>query len=157
MAEKKLTGLEKRMAKNREKALAIIKKHNPNGEKVLFFTSAKTSAAEILTWIPLIGPFFEMIKKNYLLAVTPKKFLAIRIKRLAVEELDFQSIPIETIHESMIKKVLLLYKISLSLADGKKLTFQDMDFKWATDLKNAIDTAQGHPPSSKRAIKTKLK
>jgi hypothetical protein len=31
-----------------------------------------------------------------------------------------------------------------------------MDFKWATDLKNAIYTAQGHPPSSKRAIKTKF-
>jgi hypothetical protein len=148
MSNEKLKGLEKKIADNREKALAIIGKHNPNGEKVLFFTSAKTSPAEILTWIPLIGPIIELSKKNYLLAVTPKRFLVIRIKKMVVEELDYQEIPIEAIRESVLEKILLLWKISLTLADGKKMVFKDMIFEWATDLKKAIDTAQGRPSTA---------
>jgi len=142
MADMKLNRLEKWIANNMEKALALIEKHIAKDEEVLFYATAKTYPPDILTWIPIIGSIIELSKKNYLLAVTRKNFLMIGIRKFGIEEIAFQSIPVGTIRESAVKRFPLGCNLRLVLSGGKVLLFKDLSYDWASSLKDAIDSAQ---------------
>jgi hypothetical protein len=156
MANQNLDRLKKWLGDNRENALALIEKHNANRDEVLYYALARTYPPAILKLIPIIGMIVEVNMKIYLIAVTRKNFFMIRLKRFAVDEIAFQSIPIETILESTIDENNLLYNLRLVLVDGKKLLFKDMIKNWASGLKHAIDAAQGQTPLSFDKSQTKL-
>jgi hypothetical protein len=157
MAKTRTNKLEKWLEDNKPAIKALIKTHNPDGDEVLSYAIARTYPSPLLTWIPIVGMFIMRDIKVYLLAVTRKNFLMIRLKPGTIEESAFQSVPIETIRESTIEKVKEFSNLKLVLTDGKKQAFNDMLNDWATLLKRAITTAQAKPAEDQKKTKAKSK
>jgi hypothetical protein len=157
MAKAKTNKLEKWLADNKANVLGLIKNHNAEGDQVLYYAIARTYPSALLTWIPIVGMFLLRDVKVYLLAVTRKNFLMIRLKPGTIEESAFQSVPIGTITESTIETIKEFSNLKLVLTDGKKLAFNDMLNDWATLIKRAINTAQAKPAEVQKKLKTKSK
>lgn len=147
MTNEKLNPLEKLVANNTEKALALIKQHINAGDEILYYAVAQTYPA-FVNWIPgsaLAGFLGLTTRRKYLLAVTRTALLMIQIEQMAIKEVAFEAIPIAGILGSTVKKAFLSRNLQLALAAGKTVTFRELDGDYATKLKNAIDSAQGRP------------
>jgi len=147
MTGEKLNPLEKLVANNTEKALALIKQHINANDEILYYAVAQTYPA-FVNWIPgsaLAGFLGLTTRRKYLLAVTKTALLMIQIEQMAIKEVAFEAIPIAGILGSTVKKAFLSRNLQLALAAGKTVTFRELDGDYATKLKNAIDSAQGRP------------
>jgi len=141
MAEKKVNPLVQHVINNTEKAKALIATHTNEGDKCLYWASAKTGPNYIFTLI--FGGLFGLLsEKKYIVAVTQQKFLMIGIKNAAVQEISYKSIPIGSIQKSAVKKQLMGCNLRLGLSDGKGLILKDLNTDSASKLKNAIDSGQ---------------
>lgn len=142
-----LTRLENWLQKNQEKAIAIIENHIDTNEEIIFYATGWSYPPDILTWIPIIGSIIEAQKKKYLLAVTKKKFLIIRLRKFRFEEISCEDIPISEIHDSEVTKFPLFCNLSINLSHGKNYLFKEMSYEWAAGIKDGIDEMQGKPSS----------
>lgn len=143
----KLSRLEKWFAENQEKALKIIEAQIFGSEKVINYVTAWSRVNEIIRWIPIIGDFFELRKKKYLLAVTDRRFLIIRIRMFRFEELSTEDIPISHIRDATITSYPLFTNLRITTTEGKNYLFKDLPVSWAAGMKDGIDEAQGKPSS----------
>ena len=142
MEEKKVNPLVQHVLNNTEKALALIEKHSANHENAVFWAVATTGPNYILTLL-LGGIFSLMSEKKFIIAITRTDLHMIGIKKMAIEEVSYKSIPIGTIQKSDVKKYPLGSNLRLVLSDGKVLTLKDLTNDAASKLKDAIDSAQG--------------
>ena len=142
-----LTRLENWLLKNQEKAIAMIENHTDKNEEIVFYATGWSYPLEILTWIPIIGSIIEAQKKRYLLAVTKKKFLIIRLRKFRFEEISCEDIPFGDIHDSDVTQYPLFCNLSVNLSSGKNYLFKEMPYEWAAGIKDGIDEMQGKPSS----------
>jgi hypothetical protein len=141
MTGKKVNPFVQHVVNNTEKAKALIGKHTNEGDKCLYWAVAKTGPHYIFTLF--LGGFFGLLsEKKYIIAVNQQKFIIIGIKKAAIEEISYQSLPIGNIQKSAVKKYPLGSNLRLDLLDGKVWTFKDLNNDYANKLKEAIDSAQ---------------
>ena len=155
MADKKVNPLVQHVLDNTEKAKALIAKHTDEGDKCLYWAVASTGPNYIFT--VLLGGLFGLLsEKKILIAVNQQKFLMIAIKKYAIEETSYSSIPIGSIQQSLVKKFPLGSNLRLTLSGGKVLTFKNLTNDYASKLKGAIDSAQSSSSNNGTATSGEL-
>ena len=80
----------------------------------------------------------------------------IAIKKYAIEETSYSSIPIGSIQQSLVKKFPLGSNLRLTLSGGKVLTFKNLTNDYASKLKGAIDSAQSSSSNNGTATSGEL-
>ena len=149
MTGQPLARMEAWFAANREKALALLAPHVPDGEEVVAFAAGWQYPLDVLTWLPFVGNLIEMRKKRYLLAVTRTRLIILRVRLFRFEALASDIIPLSEVESSSVRAFPLFCNLRLTFAGGSSRVFKEMSYEAAAGLKDAIDQGLGRPAEVK--------